>query len=425
MTLDSFKKQAGRLMNYLNKNHHLNLKYASALEAIAAAHGSHDWATLANQGAHAEPSELAPIHSRGVDTAGVPLVWQDGAPKLFVSQADWSRHTLAEGVPYYTLAWLEAHLLNCRRTFTGGVFINVVEDGRLPLILDLHRDPEKAADLEYNLLAGLKPSEVCDVVMRAYPEQPKFTARDHIRSLCGLALRSILPKELPPHESLSLSAVLLALRPTALKYQMAKDPELAEALNSLAQVSSGGSANDERLMWALDSAFGPLTKTLQQLKDSEYGPALFSNKSFAHGSRSVVDCFARGDLLHVTLPEDEKHAVLRSMWMEVMHQAVQRKAATAGAREKQIVLGVGRCKYFVGPVLESLARQGRKQNLVLLLATGSEFELAQSQTGRHILASMQNRLRLGPPTAEEIEQVLQEFEQSTARLRTSAGTSFA
>jgi hypothetical protein len=427
MSLESFKKQAGRLVAYLGEHHKLRLKHSSALEAIAATHGARNWATLQAKSALPDTAEAAPSAGRGLAArgGGMPLVWQDGVPKLFVSQADWSRHTLAEGVPYYTLAWLEEHLLNCKRTFAGGVFINVVEGGRLPLIVDLHRDGEEAAVPEYNLLAGLSADEVCDVLMQAYPAQPRSAVKDHIRSLCGLALKRLLPKEMPPHESLSLSTILLALRPAALRYHMVQDPQLAEELRGLAQVSSNGSEDEEHLMWALDSAFGPLTRELLRLKDGEYGPALFSRKSFAQGSRSVVDCFARGDLLHVTLPDDDRDSSLRAMWMEVMQQAIRRRASIGGARDKQVVLGIGRCKYFAGPALESFATQGRGQNLVLLLSTGSELELSRMPVGQRILANTQNRLRLGPPTAEEIDQVLRELEQSTARLRSAAGTSFA
>lgn len=426
MSLESFKKQAGRLVAYLGEHHKLRLKYSGALEAIAAVHGVRNWATLQSKGVPAEAPTSAPARGRGTSIGGMPLVWQGRVPKLFVSQADWSRHTLAEGVPYYTLSWLEEHLLNCQRTSAGGVFINVVEGGQLPLIVDLHRqDGEALAAPEYNLFAALTPDEVVEVLMQAYPVRPSGTVEGHIRGLCRLALVRILPTDIPPHESLSLSALLLALRPAALRYHMAEDPQLAEVLNSLVQVSSGGSANDERFMWALDRAFGPLTKALQYLKGGQYGPALFSSKGFAQGARSVVDCFARGDLLHVTLPDDEAHSVLRSMWMEVMHQAVRRKAAYEGGREKQVVLGIGRSKHFAGPVLESFAMQGRSQNLVLLLSTGSELELRQSQVGQRILANVQNRLRLGPPTAEEIDEILSELEQSTARLRSSSGTSFA
>ena len=432
MSLESLKKQAGRLAAYLGAHHKLRIKHSGALEAIAAAHGARNWATLAAQGGPAAPTEaVTPAAatanlSRRSREGSRPLVWHEDGRIMSISHADWSRHTLAEGAHFYTLAWLETHLVNSHRTFGCGVFVNTVEDPRLPIILDFHRDtPESRPAPEYNLFAGLTVDETCDVLMKAYPPQADFAVRDFIRSRSRDVLKRILPTEMPAHESLTLSLILLVLQPEALALRMRQDADLAEELRGLAEIGTAGATSGESLVWAVSQMFGPLIQQLKWLKQSAYGSALFSNKSFAQGARSVVDCFVRGDLLHVTLPDEEGAAErLREMWMEVMRMAAWRRRSTVGGQDKPALLGIGRCKYFAGPVLTSLVEQARSIDLALLLTTGSEFELSRTPAGKRILDCTYNRLTLGPPRKEVVEQVMRDLERSTAQLRSGTGTSF-
>jgi len=433
MSLESLKKQAGRLAAYLGAHHKLRIKHSGALEAIAAAHGARNWATLAAQGGTVVPPDV--VTPAGVNAKfskpsrgeSRPLVWHDEDDRsISISHADWSRHTLAEGAHFYTLAWLESHLVNCHRTFGCGVFINTVEDQRLPIILDFHRDTHESSPVpEYNLFAGLTVDETCDVLMKAYPPQADFAVRDFIRSRSRDVLKRILPTEIPAHESLTLSLIVLALQPESIILRMRQDADLAEQLRGIAKIATAGATSDESLKWAISQMFGPLIQQLKWLRQSKYGSALFSSKSFAQGSRSVVDCFVRGDLLHVTLPDDEGEAErLRKMWMEVMGLAAKRRRTTVGGPDKPAVLGIGRCKYFVGPVLTALVEQARSVDLALLLTTGSELELTRSPAGQRVLDGTYNHLTLGHPRKEVVEQVMRDLERSTAQLRSRTGTSF-
>lgn len=106
MTLDALKKQASRLAAYLGAKHRLNLKHASALEALAAVHGARNWQTLAagaDAGLDDEDVATAP--------AGVPLTlcWHaDGRPQVTLSRASWLRHAVAFGDTAGD--WLHANL---------------------------------------------------------------------------------------------------------------------------------------------------------------------------------------------------------------------------------------------------------------------------------------------------------------------------
>jgi anti-anti-sigma regulatory factor len=95
MKLDALKKQAGRLAAYMGAKHRVNLKHASALEALAAVHGARNWQTLAAGVEHTEEPELA------AKTPGkwpMALSWNiDGTPHLEMPRVTWLRHAVAFG----------------------------------------------------------------------------------------------------------------------------------------------------------------------------------------------------------------------------------------------------------------------------------------------------------------------------------------
>lgn len=81
MTIIDFKGQAARLAKHLATKHGLKLKHSNALEAIAKAHGSKDWNTLASASACLPGLKLgAEPGPRGLPQNGAPTVLGDAAP---------------------------------------------------------------------------------------------------------------------------------------------------------------------------------------------------------------------------------------------------------------------------------------------------------------------------------------------------------
>jgi len=105
MSLESLKKQAGRLATYLGAKHRVNLKHASALEVVAAMHGARNWQTLA-AGAPPQAEEAPPKPG----TKGVlALSWTAaGEPHVTLPQGAWLRHGIAFGDTSY--AWVQHNL---------------------------------------------------------------------------------------------------------------------------------------------------------------------------------------------------------------------------------------------------------------------------------------------------------------------------
>jgi len=95
MNLDALKKQAGRLAAYMGAKHRVNLKHASALEALAAIHGARNWQTLAASAEHAdEPNASVSPASSGAMT----MSWHStGLPHLSLPRSRWLRHAIAFG----------------------------------------------------------------------------------------------------------------------------------------------------------------------------------------------------------------------------------------------------------------------------------------------------------------------------------------
>jgi len=413
MNVDALKKQASRLAAYLGAHHRLKVKHSSALEAIAAAHGARNWATLAAQGGPAPETEAPQPSVRG-EASGrqevFPLAWQDGAPRLQVSRADWSRHTLAYGDPLEVRSWLGAHLFNCLNQSWSGVFFNTLADSAMPAITNLRESPAPA---QYNLLGGLSLNEACDTLMQVYPRDPSSELNDWDRSRCNLALRTVLPQA----GGLTLRSVLTALEPAALRLLMQSDAQVAGELGLHAAVPQGGKA-DEVLAY-LVRLFKPLTSQLHALLQTEEGSAILADTS--EGALSVVDCAARGDLIHVSLPTRGRNAeCLRKLWMAVMPMAAKRAAQTGAPATRPFVLGISEADSYVGRELAALAQQGRAFNTVLLLGS----RLNQGDHGRTISQNVYNRVSLGAPTREEMRLLVLELENSTAQLRSPAGVSF-
>jgi hypothetical protein len=93
--LDALKKQAGRLAAYMGAKHRVNLKHASALEALAAVHGARNWQTLAAGAEHTEESDIA---AKVPGKGPMALSWNiDGTPHLEMPRATWLRHAVAFG----------------------------------------------------------------------------------------------------------------------------------------------------------------------------------------------------------------------------------------------------------------------------------------------------------------------------------------
>lgn len=107
MTLESLKKQASRLAAYLGEKHRVNLKHASALEALAAVYGVRNWQTLSaragksqgeGQGAYSQQNEV------------LPLSWyEDGQLHVEVRRMEWQRHGVARGTTEQTEMWVRRH----------------------------------------------------------------------------------------------------------------------------------------------------------------------------------------------------------------------------------------------------------------------------------------------------------------------------
>jgi hypothetical protein len=426
MNVDSLKKQASRLASYLSKKHRMNLKHASALEAIAAVHGARNWPTLAAQGTPAEPT---PQRQRGRPQVGrdgvFPLTWHADAPQMTLPASDWFQHTLATGESSLRREWLVDHLLHCHRTAAGGVFINVLDREGLAPIVDMHHEEAESATLpQYNLLAGLTPDEIIWVLMFAYPIARDFPIRSFIREQCRAALQLILPKDIPTGEALSLTAVLLILEPQALALRAQADVEFGTALRTVTGASPAMTGDE--LRGPFSQVFGPLTRELRAVQRTPLGQAMFSNVAPVAGEvRSVVDCFCREDLLHVVVPEAGPAAhTLRQLWMETLVLASRRVRNSSERGSKAHIFGLHDCSRFSGAALLTLAEQSRSVDLALLLTERTERHIRATHAGQKIVQNIRNHLHLGVPDEDLRAELLRRLDESRAQLRTPSGVSF-
>lgn len=95
MKIEALKKQAARLAAYMGAKHRVNLKHASALEALAAVHGARNWQTLAAGTEQADEPDLA---AKVPGNRPMTLSWNfDGTPHLQMPRAAWLRHAVAFG----------------------------------------------------------------------------------------------------------------------------------------------------------------------------------------------------------------------------------------------------------------------------------------------------------------------------------------
>ena len=123
MSLESLKKQAGRLATYLGAKHRVNLKHASALEVVAAMHGARNWQTLA-AGAPREAEEAPPQPG----TKGVlALSWTPtGQPHVSLPQGAWLRHGIAFGDTAY--AWVQDSLFEAAEAGLSAILLAHPDD---------------------------------------------------------------------------------------------------------------------------------------------------------------------------------------------------------------------------------------------------------------------------------------------------------
>lgn len=154
MSLESLKKQAGRLASYLGAKHRVNLKHASALEVVAAMHGARNWQTLA-AGAPPQADEAPPKPG----TKGVlALSWTAaGEPHVTLPQGAWLRHGIAFGDTAY--AWVQDNLFEA------------AEAGLSALLL---AHPDDFVGMASETADGF-PVHLCDVTQLKTLASTKFT----------------------------------------------------------------------------------------------------------------------------------------------------------------------------------------------------------------------------------------------------------
>jgi hypothetical protein len=149
MTLDALKKQASRLAAYLGAKHRLNLKHASALEALAAVHGARNWQTLA-AGADRDDEDVATAPAGGPLT----LCWHaDGRPQVTLSRASWLRHAVAFGDTAGD--WLHANLAEAAHSGLAALLLTYSREA-----LPAHVDRELLQVVEGNRLTAAALAEL-------------------------------------------------------------------------------------------------------------------------------------------------------------------------------------------------------------------------------------------------------------------------
>jgi hypothetical protein len=419
MTLDILKKQATRLVAYLGAHHRVNIRHASALEAIAAVHGARNWPTLAARSGRPAVAQT----SRGTPTQEhFALTWKNGMPAMTLSTDDWFRHTLATGEPDDCAYWLQQHIADCRLRGADGVFFNVLREKGQSTLLALHKGAP-AAPAAYSLLAGLDPREATTMLMLAHPTRVKDgSLAAHDRQRCELLLEAVIFAIQERPRRLTVPLLLGCLEYTGMAILMAKTSEAGrERLRAILETI--GDITTPALMLQVTALVKPLVQALSAMLAEPAALAVLDESLTDESldpcapARSVVEALGAGGLWHVATPEEGRlMGVLRQLWMQALVFALQRRRNILPANVRPMVVGCANAEVFSGPGMASLVSQARGVSVALLLTTSSEGKIGRAESGGEVLRNVRHRLHLGTPDSTLEHEVLRRLRASSAQL---------
>jgi hypothetical protein len=419
MTLDSLKKQAGRLATYLGANHRVNLKHASALEAIAAVHGARNWQTLAagTGDSAGVPDGAVPRGGRAVER--FTMTWVRGAPALTVPDSDWFRHTLATGTPVECVGWLEQHMVDCLTRSADGVFFNVLPEGYGPTFQAVRGGAPDTATA-YSLLAGLSAQEATSMLMLAHPARRNDgSLAAHEQQLCELLLEAVIFAILERPPRLTLSLLLDCLEYSGMVVLLAKSKGVAEErLRSMLAMMGDMATSEPRQR--VNQLVKPLVQALRALLAEPAARAVLDEAPDAPSpARSVAESIGAGGLWHVSLPAKGRTPyILGQLWMRALEFALHRRRVAGPAFGAPVVLGWTNAERFSGQPMVSIASQARSTPAALLLATRHEQDLGRAPSGAAVMLNIRQRLHLGVPGQVLEQEILRRLRASSAQLIT-------
>lgn len=138
--LDTYKKAATRVAQYLGEHHRVKIPRTSALEVVAQAHGARNWQTLAASASSSSGRELqSPTEARGY-----PVQWGVYGNPTLLSRQDWFRHITVIGTSAKREEWFATQLTEHLSTNRAGLFIGLDDlpgmDRAIDSFVVLHRD---------------------------------------------------------------------------------------------------------------------------------------------------------------------------------------------------------------------------------------------------------------------------------------------
>lgn len=418
-SVELLKDQASRLVTYLGDKHRFRLKPASALEAVAALYGKHDWNTL-----HGLAQRAAGEHGRAdghtpsrEQLDSFPLTWSEhGRPQLTVAHDDWYRHTIASGGTLADRqAWLQQHFGEHVSRGGAGVFLNAFGKLRIAVREALHSEQllvdlvNEDSTFHVNLMADMDADEVAAMTTEL------IFARDHrltddywkqsatmVLSIASRALREagqeltlrglaeLFPSMAKPAKLLKLMLSLPAGSDTRKHLHAILEPHGAV----------GGTFSEKT--WA--AHYSALSRALEQLSSSSWtfglfataqgAPGLFSLLS--HGKCLVIECAERS----AGLPECAVLYATRS--------AMARRHLVSRESRESVpwVLALGEVDRYAITAVARMAEQGRSTRMAMLMTTGDAEALNAHPAGRELLANVWNTLHLRGCSAAQLAELL-------------------
>lgn len=153
--LESYKKAATRVAQYLGENHRLKIPRTSALEVVAQVHGARNWQTLA---AGERSFSVAPDDDP-MPPFGYPVQWGASGNSTLLSKQDWFRHTTVIGTREKREEWFMTQLQEHLASNRPGLFIGLKD---LPYSADLPEDhsfsvlsPDTVTDLTPEMVSRI------------------------------------------------------------------------------------------------------------------------------------------------------------------------------------------------------------------------------------------------------------------------------
>lgn len=431
MSIESLKKQAARLAAYLGTNHRLNLKHASALEALAAVHGARNWQTLAAQSTSSAAGERdaptpAIAGSSAQQTAQRPVSWSTNGMPLLVPSTQWHRHTIAYGSADDLDDWSAQHLAYCLENKIGGLFFamaersstpaaSIWEDGTFFFDMESTTEAPLASDsrpVSLNLLAGCTAAEAAHLLVGFVPTRGTPSAQiDRIRDGLEILIGAMLTAD----AHLAITTILHCLLGGTIIAEIAQ-----RSSGPVQDALTAWSAAAEREPGGIQGLFAPLSAALAKALSSPFARRMFSPRTDA---LSAINVLEQGGTIVVKLRRWSEPAVTWSQpWMRILWLASSRRATATSTSRPATVCCIPELYTFLGPSLTPVLRQVRSTNVVMLV--GSSDARVRAQELGDAALNTSNRLYLGQRKGVVQEELLRRLEAASSVLVTSDGVQF-